>query len=176
MAFVAVDRRGPDLGPVVEALRAVHAHDGYPLAWPDDPVNWLTPPGTLGAWVATQDETIVGHALLVDGDKVEHAPQVVQAAGVPLSGIGGVSRLFVVPSARGTGAAGALLDHVEGDATRRGLRLALDVVDDGGPAVRFYERRGWVRVAAGPAGWVRPDGVRPRSAAYLRPSYAKHNI
>jgi GNAT superfamily N-acetyltransferase len=169
MPAVTIARRGSDLGPVVQALRAVHVHDGYPMAWPADPVAWLTPEGTLDAWVAVHHGSIVGHALLVSGDQVEHVAQVARTAGVPLSRIGGVGRLFVIPSARSRGAATALLEHVENEASERGLRLALDVIDDGGPAIPFYERRGWLRVAAGPASWVRPDGKRPRSVAYLSP-------
>ncbi|MBD5787492.1 GNAT family N-acetyltransferase [Cellulosimicrobium terreum] len=169
MSSFSVVRRGTRLDPVVHALRSVHLHDGYPSAWPQDPVAWLNPAGTLDAWVATDDSDVLGHALLVRGEQIHHGAEIERAAGVPVTAIGGLSRLFVVPAARGTGAAASLLDQVESAAAERGIQLALDVVDDGGPAVRLYERRGWKRVAVGPAAWLRPDGVRPRSAAYLLP-------
>ncbi|WP_435735898.1 GNAT family N-acetyltransferase [Cellulosimicrobium sp. PMB13] len=169
MSALTVVRREVALDLVVDALRSVHLHDGYPTVWPQDPVAWLEPEGTLDAWLAIDDDDLLGHALLVRGEQVEHAAEIERAAGVPITAIGGLSRLFVVPTARGTGVAASLLDQVEAAAAERGIRLALDVVDDGGPAVRLYERRGWTRVAAGPASWVRPDGVRPRSAAYLLP-------
>lgn len=157
------------LDRVVEALRLVHESDRYPMAWPDDPAAWLTPEDALGAWIALADGEVVGHVMLVDGGKVEYAAELAETAGVPVTGLAGVSRLFVTPAKRGTGIATRLLERVEDTPTRRGRRLVLDVVDDGGPAVRLYERLGWVRVAAGPASWTSPDGVRPQAAAYLSP-------
>jgi GNAT superfamily N-acetyltransferase len=154
---------------VVEALRLVHDCDRYPMTWPSDPAAWLAPAGAHDAWVAMSDGEVVGHVMLVEGGKVEYAAELAEAAGVPVTGLAGVSRLFVAPAARGTGVAAALLERVEDTPARRGRRLVLDVVDDGGPAVRLYERLGWVRVAAGPASWTGPDGVRPEAAAYLCP-------
>ena len=162
-------RHTAHLDRVAEALRLVHESDAYPMIWPDDPAAWLTPAGTVGAWVALADGEIVGHVMLVDGAKVEYAAELAEAAGVPVTGLAGVSRLFVTPAARGTRVAAALLERVEDTPARRGRRLVLDVLDDGGPAIRLYERLGWVRVTAGPASWTRPDGVRPQAAAYLCP-------
>jgi GNAT superfamily N-acetyltransferase len=162
-------RHAAHLGRVADALRLVHESDRYPMVWPDDPIAWLTPDGTLGAWVAFVDGELVGHVMIVDGGKVEHAAELAEAARVPVTNLAGVSRLFVTPAARGTGVAVTLLERVEDMPARRGRRLVLDVVDDGGPAIRLYERLGWTRVTAGPASWARPDGVRPRAAAYLSP-------
>lgn len=162
-------RRTAHLDRVAEALRLVHENDGYPMVWPDDPAAWLAPAGALDGWVALADGEIVGHVMLVDGGKVEFAAELAEAAGVPMTNLAGVSRLFVTPAARGARVATALLERVEDTPARRGRRLVLDVVDDGGPAVRLYERLGWTRVVAGPASWTRPDGVRPRAAAYLCP-------
>lgn len=162
-------RHTAHLDRAVEALRLVHEHDRYPLTWPDDPHAWLTPEDALGAWVALADGVLVGHVMLVDGKLVEHADRLAEAAGVSLTGLAGISRLFVTPAARGTGVASALLERVEDAPTRRGRRLALDVVDDGGPAVRLYERLGWTRVTDGPATWTTPAGTRPHTAAYLSP-------
>ncbi|MDR7380954.1 GNAT family N-acetyltransferase [Promicromonospora iranensis] len=162
-------RHAAHLDRVVEALRLVHERDGYPMVWPEDPTAWLTPPGTIDGWVALADGEIVGHVMLIDGGKVEFAAELAEAAGVPVTGLAGVSRLFVTPAARGTRVAAALLERAEDMPARRGRRLVLDVVDDGGPAIRLYERLGWVRVTAGPASWTDPAGVRPRAAAYLCP-------
>jgi GNAT superfamily N-acetyltransferase len=162
-------RYAAHLDRVVEALRLVHESDSYPMTWPDDPRAWLTPDGALASWIALSGGEVVGHVMLVDGGKVEFAAELAEAAGVPVTGLAGVSRLFVTPAARGTGIAAALVEHVEDTPARRGRRLVLDVVDDGGPAVHLYERLGWVRVAAGPASWTGPGGVRPQAAAYLCP-------
>jgi GNAT superfamily N-acetyltransferase len=162
-------RYAAHLDRVVDALRLVHESDRYPMVWPDDPAAWLTPAGALDAWVALSDGEVVGHVMLMDGAKVEFAAELAEAAGVPVTGLAGVSRLFVAPAARRTGVAAALLERVEDTPARRGRRLVLDVVDDSGPAVRLYERLGWVRVAAGEATWTAPDGVRPKTAAYLSP-------
>lgn len=162
-------RHAAHLDRVAEALWLVHERDGYPMAWPDDPTAWLTPPGTINGWVALSDGEIVGHVMLVDGGKVEFAAELAEAAGVPVTGLAGVSRLFVTPAARGARVAAALLERAEDMPARRGRRLVLDVVDDGGPAIRLYERLGWTRVAAGPASWTDPAGTRPQTAAYLSP-------
>ncbi|PUB19845.1 acetyltransferase (GNAT) family protein [Promicromonospora sp. AC04] len=168
--LLIAQRHPAHLDRVVEALRLVHETDHYPMVWPDDPIAWLTPAGMLDAWIALADDgTVVGHVMLVAGDNVEHADQLAAAAGVSMTGLAGVGRLFVTPKARGTGVAAALLERVEDTPSRRGRRLALDVVDDGGQAIRLYERLGWVRVTTGPASWTGPDGVRPQSAAYLCP-------
>ncbi|MFC8797627.1 GNAT family N-acetyltransferase [Promicromonospora sp. NPDC057138] len=165
-----IAQRNPaHLDRVVGALRQVHEKSGYPMVWPDDPTAWLTPAGTLDAWVALSDGEVVGHVMLVEGDKVEYAAELVEATGVPVTGLAGVSRLFVTPAARRRGVAAALLERLEDTSTRRGRRLVLDVVDDGGPAVRLYERLGWTRVTAGEATWTTPAGTRPKTAAYLSP-------
>jgi GNAT superfamily N-acetyltransferase len=162
-------RHAAHLDRVADALRLVHESDGYPMVWPKDPTAWLTPPGTIDGWVALSDGEIVGHVMLVDGGKVEFAAELAEAARVPVTGLAGVSRLFVTPAARGGRVATALLERAEDMPARRGRRLVLDVVDDGGPAIRLYERLGWTRVATGPASWTDPAGVRPRAAAYLCP-------
>lgn len=167
--LVIAQRHTAHLDRVAEALRQVHERDRYPMAWPDDPAAWLCPAGTIGAWIALADGVVVGHVMLVAADGVEHVDELAAAARTTVAGLAGVSRLFVTPKARGMRVATTLLERIEDTPTRRGRRLVLDVVDDGGPAVRLYERLGWVRVAEGPAGWAGPDGVHPHVASYLCP-------
>ncbi|RSM53825.1 GNAT family N-acetyltransferase [Actinoplanes sp. ATCC 53533] len=126
-------REPADLPACVTTLRAVHERDGYPLNWPADPVAWLTPPGTRRAWVAVDGETVAGHAIV--------------------TGEGEVSRLFVSPGRRGAGLAGELIDRAR---SAHGGELVLEVANDA--AAAYYERTGWIFVAAGPAGWTAPDG------------------
>ena len=45
----------------------------------------------------------------------------------------------------------------------------LDVVDDGAPAIRLYERTGWRLVDRWQADWVTPQGERLPVRTYLAP-------
>jgi GNAT superfamily N-acetyltransferase len=59
-----------------------------------------------------------------------------------------VKRLYVRPTHRGFGVAAALMDALETFAFHHGLRAVyLDTFDDLADAVRFYERRGYERIA-----------------------------
>ena len=69
----------------------------------------------------------------------------------PLSALGSraceVKRLYVRPSHRGAGIAGALMDALEEEARARGFEAVyLDTKDDLAAAIRFYERRGYERI------------------------------
>jgi GNAT superfamily N-acetyltransferase len=80
-------------------------------------------PAMLGATtVATLGSAVVGFVML-HGDEVE--------------------QLYVDPSARGTGAAAALLAHGEALVAERSDRAWLAVVEGNTRARRFYERNGW---------------------------------
>ena len=130
-------RSGRDLDACVSLLAGVHRRDGYPMTWPDNPAGWLAEPSLIGAWVATADGRLVGHAglsLAEAGDA---------AAGLFGDGAGLVSRLFVAPTERGRGTGSLLLRHVADEARQRGLRPVLEVLATSEPAVAFYERLGW---------------------------------
>jgi GNAT superfamily N-acetyltransferase len=59
-----------------------------------------------------------------------------------------VKRLYVRPAQRGLGIAAVLMDALETFAFGQGFRAVyLDTFDDLAEAVRFYERRGYERVA-----------------------------
>jgi ribosomal protein S18 acetylase RimI-like enzyme len=59
-----------------------------------------------------------------------------------------VKRLYVGPDRRGLGLAADLMDALESSATASGYQYVyLDTFDDLADAVRFYERRGYARVA-----------------------------
>ncbi len=164
-------RASADLDACVSALAEVHRADAYPLRWPADPADWLTPPDLLHAWVADRGGAVVGHILLRTYDDAEMAPGIVEAAGLPVERLASVSRLFVVPRARRFGIAGALLRQADQAAAAEGRRLALDVVDDGrGGAIAFYEAAGWQRVTSGRAAWTAPDGAHPIVHFYLSPA------
>jgi GNAT superfamily N-acetyltransferase len=148
-------RRVTDLDQCVEALRAVHEADAYPLHWPADPRGWLDPPRLLRAWIAEAVEgTVVGHVA------VRHSPD------------GGhrveLSRLFVAPAARRRALAGALVEHVRTWAAGHDYDLTLTVTDEHrSAAVAFYEATGWRHTHTTDAGWSSPDGRPVRLRHYL---------
>ena len=96
---------------------------------------------------------------------------VASLTGVGAERLASVSRLFVSPTARGRGLGlgTALLAAVSSWAAAQDLRLMLDVVDDGAPAVTLYERLGWRLVDRRPADWTTPQGRRPPLRIYLAP-------
>lgn len=147
-------RRSEDLGPCVVLLRTVHERDHYPVRWPADPSGWLAPVDELASWVAERDGSVLGHVILRPVVGTDAAEPVAVATGVPVDRIALLARLFVAPNARRGGLARRLVDVVRAEALGRGLLLALDVVDDHGWAVAFYERLGWRRVATTRASWL----------------------
>lgn len=87
-------------------------------------------------------------------------------AGIPPAQLASVSRLFVEPAARARGVGAALLNSVSDWASRWGLRLMLDVVENGTSAVALYERLGWTLVDRR----LTPQGNRLPLRSYLAPS------
>lgn len=163
------ERTATDLPGCVEALREVHQQDRYPTWWPDDPLGWLTPPGTTAAWVALDDDgSVLGHLCVVN--PVDD-PVVAELLDVPTQELAAVSRLFVSPRARGRGLSlgSKLLTASRNWADATGRRLMLDVVDDGAPPVDLYERSGWILVDCRQADWLTPEGVRHPIRVYVAP-------
>jgi len=137
-------RTNDDLAGCVRALEAVHSADDYPTRWPVDPAGWLSPSGCAEAWVATDEVmgSILGHVCFVRG---VDDPMVASLIGVSTDRLASVSRLFVSPAARGRGLGlgTSLLAAVSSWTSAHDFRLMLDVVDDGAPAIKLYERLGW---------------------------------
>jgi len=152
---VLIRERGTaDLGRCVALLRVVHEADRYPLNWPDNPAQWLTPAALVVAWVAE----------LPGGDIAGHVALQRNAAGR----VGAeVSRLFVGPEARRRSVAATLLAHATSWAAEHGLPLTLTVTDeDRSGAVAFYEAAGWHHTATTTADWTAPDGRPVRLRHY----------
>jgi GNAT superfamily N-acetyltransferase len=86
--------------------------------------------------------SILGHVCIVRG---VNDPMVDSLIGVSTDRLARVSRLFVSPAVRGLGLrlGTSLLAAVSSWASARDFRLMLDVVDNGAPAIRLYERMGW---------------------------------
>ncbi|MFI7419528.1 GNAT family N-acetyltransferase [Nonomuraea sp. NPDC049684] len=149
-AGMGVRPRTPaDLTACTDALALVHAADRYPVDWPADPQGWLTPGDLLRAWVAVEEGQVLGHVGLAGAAE---GPQ--------------VTRLFVVPAARGRGLAALLLETVRKAA---GAPVVLEVSDEGRAAVALYERLGWRRVGSTRARWLNAAGEPALLHHYVSP-------
>jgi GNAT superfamily N-acetyltransferase/predicted DCC family thiol-disulfide oxidoreductase YuxK len=136
-------RRPRDLGPCARLLRSVYVDGQYPVYWPDAPRAWLADEEVLDAWVAERRGELVGHVAItrVGGDPVSAMRW--RESGRDPARLGGVSRLFVRPRARGEGIGSALLGVAVGEIRARGLAPVLEVVTASADAVRLYEDQGW---------------------------------
>jgi GNAT superfamily N-acetyltransferase len=128
----------------------LHRSDGYPVSWPEDPVGWLSPTGTLAAWVVEVDDRIAGHVALRAVAADSGAAVWSDATGLPPDRLAAITRLFVSPDDRGAGLGGALLDAACAEAATRDLRPVLDVTAKDRAAIRLYDRRGWRRAHSEP--------------------------
>lgn len=145
------ERADTHLDPLVEVLWRVHL-GGYPASWPEAPAAWLCPDGSLGAWVAVDDDDLViGHVGLA----------VPEPGRMPT-----VTRLFVEPDRRGAGVADALLEAAERACP--GTHVRLDVTEETPAAWRLYERHGWRLTGRGPADWCKPTGEVPTMRYYAK--------
>jgi GNAT superfamily N-acetyltransferase len=139
-------RHEEDLERCAALLRRVHEVDRYPVVWPADPVDWLARRDPLAAWVAEEDDQLIGHLSLHAVDDSRARPQWREALGAGVEALAIVSRFFVSPEVRGQGVGSALISRAEQRAALERLQLALDVAEHNREAIGFYERRGWRRV------------------------------
>jgi GNAT superfamily N-acetyltransferase len=141
-------RQAADVRLCVGVLAEVHRTSGYPTNWPGDPAGWLTPAGTVAAWVAASgDAPVAGHVVLRQ-----------LSAGPSEQAVAEVSRLFVAPAARRQGVAQALLAQAMHWAEVNSHDLVLEVTDRLQAAQTLYERIGFVRSATKQADWTTHDG------------------
>lgn len=139
-------KRAADAAAVARLVLAVHRGDGYPRYLPDDLDHFMTSPCEVASWVAEVDGRIVGHVALHRADGDPTLPVAVRASGRRAHELVVLARLVVSPDARGQGWGRALIDVAADTAQSAGQRLVLDVVQDA-PAVSFYDKLGWTRVA-----------------------------
>ncbi|PNY82902.1 GNAT family N-acetyltransferase [Deinococcus koreensis] len=160
-------------------MERVHRVDGYPSVWPAEPLAFIAPPHTLGAWVAECGERVAGQVILravpgavpgvVSGAISGDVPAWVRATGLHPGEVGIVSRLFVDPAWRGQGLARQLLQVAQAAATAAGRRAILDVNEKNRAATALYERAGWQQVATVQGDWLEPDGQPPTVRVYVWP-------
>lgn len=139
-------RTDADIDGAVTLLARVHVTDGYPSTLAEG-TAFLAPPYEVAAWVAVDEDGIVGHVALHRPPGSATAAVASRATGLRPEQHLVLSRLFTSPARRGRGIGKRLLEHAEREATRRGERAVLDVGTAFASAAALYESAGWLRVA-----------------------------
>jgi GNAT superfamily N-acetyltransferase len=153
---------------LVDLLRAVHHHDGYPRYWPKEPALWLDQDWCLESWVAAIDDHVIGHISLGASRSYPAAGCWTAATGLREEDLGVMSRLFVHPDWRETGVASRLVERLVERCDVDDLWPVLDVATTDLPAIDFYERLGWRRVGTLTAA----DAGQLSVHAYVAPRHA----
>ncbi len=139
-------RTDADLAKCEQLAVAVHASDGYPPRYEDDLAALFTAVPAIAAWVAVDGDAIVGHVALNDRTTSAAMALATAATGLTTSELVVLARLLVAPTAQRLGIGGSLVAVAVADAHVRGRRPLLDVATQLAPAIRLYERLGWVRL------------------------------
>jgi GNAT superfamily N-acetyltransferase len=138
-------RHDGDLVDIVQVASRVHEVDNYPIFLPNY-ARFLCRPVPLAAWVATDEDRVVGHVAL----NATTSPSVMQLVDEQEPAIPAVyvARLLVDPGARGHEIGRRLLEHARCAALAAGCVPFLDVVDVGtaAAAIGLYRRDGWQEI------------------------------
>lgn len=139
-------RAASDLDACEALASAVRALDGYPPHLPHELRSFISTSDAFEAWVAEEDEQVLGHVSLHRTSSDEVMALACKVLGARLDALGVVARLFVAPARRGQGIGGDLLMRATAGALARGLSPILDVATHFKPAIALYEKHGWVRI------------------------------
>lgn len=145
---VTVRARGEaDLAPLEALAREVHRRDGYPPYLPGgDFRRFLAGEEPLGAWVAEESDTLVGHIALHRRSSEAVMSLAAEALGADAGSVAVVARLLVRPGRRRQGIGRLLLSEATGEAVRLGCHPILDVATRFNAAIALYEAAGWQRL------------------------------
>jgi GNAT superfamily N-acetyltransferase len=127
-------------------------------------VGFMNPFGPANAhpwWEDVIAEVEAGRTVLfgaIAGGDIAGTAQLVPATKPNQPHRADVSKLLVHTKARGHGIGAALMQAVEGEARRRGLRLLVLDTATGSDAERLYPRLGWERTGVIPDYALWPDG------------------
>ncbi|MBP0461385.1 GNAT family N-acetyltransferase [Streptomyces montanisoli] len=157
-----------DLPGVAKALVEVHATDGYPVEGVADPEAWVSSPAVLTAWVAVEDERVVGHIAIMRPLGEDAVALWRERSGETAERMGVLARLFVVREARKHATGETLMRTAMAYAEERSLRLVLDVMTKDTAAIRLYERLGWTNI--GEATHHYGDGQETPAICYVWPA------
>ncbi|CAJ2503116.1 Uu.00g105100.m01.CDS01 [Anthostomella pinea] len=153
MATTIRPRTPADLPGCADALKAVHALNGYPVLGVDNPIAFLQTDDV--SWVAELEEEkddgsssrrIVGHITLTKASTADISAQLWwQLHPDDKTDIAVLGRLFVHPDGRGGGTASRLIEAAVEEARGRGQRLVMfALVPRALDAMRLYRKLGWV--------------------------------
>lgn len=136
-----------DLAPLGALAREVHRRDGYPPYLPgSDFRRFLAGDESLGAWVAVESDTLVGHIALHRRSSKAVMSLAAEALGADAAAMAVVARLLVRPGRRRQGIGQLLLSEATGEAVRLGCHPILDVATQFSAAIALYEAAGWQRL------------------------------
>ncbi|MFC4426053.1 GNAT family N-acetyltransferase [Deinococcus navajonensis] len=160
-------RRPEDLPGLVLILRQVHEADGYPSAWPADPLSFVRATGVVEAWIAEAEGRPLGQVVLCEPGRGTLQTLVPGALEI--------KRLFVGSEGRGSGLAADLMARAHAGAQALERPAALQVDPRNTAALALYRKLGWQPVATAEAPWLDPDGRAPmvevlRAPAFLNPT------
>lgn len=157
-----------DLPSAAKALVEVHATDGYPVEGVADPEAWISSLAVLAAWVAVEDERVVGHIAIMRPRGEDAVSLWRERSGEPGERVGVLARLFVVREARKHATGATLMGTAMAYAEDRSLRLVLDVMTKDTAAIRLYERLDWRNI--GEATHHYGDGQETPAICYVWPA------
>ncbi len=141
-------RTAGDIPACVQALKEVHAVDGYLVEGVSDAEGWLFPDGLLQAWVAEASGEVVGHAALCEPRDEAAVAMLIEQEGLREEQIAVVARLFVAPKGRGQALGQALAAAAFHHSRPLGRRIVFDVMTKDRAAIHLYERLGCVRLGS----------------------------
>nr|POF16593.1 putative n-acetyltransferase [Quercus suber] len=156
-----------DLERCADILCRVYAASGYPVDGVDNPKKSLCTGNLLQAWVAERQGEVIGHAALYANEndlsvrmwKQSHQDEHVATLG----------KLFIDPQRQGGGAATALLKTAQSWGRTAGMRLVLFALIKDPPAVRLYERLGWIEF--GRDVYRYGDGKQMEAVCFVAPEH-----
>ncbi|HWU89720.1 MAG TPA: GNAT family N-acetyltransferase [Kofleriaceae bacterium] len=125
-----------DFDAVLPRTRALNAHEGIEV---DPPVfeaalrRLLTEPAIGGCWLVEREGAPIGYAIATFGYDLEFGGRDAY-----------LTELWIDPAARGGGAGSAALALLEDELRARGVRALHLQVRPENPAMRLYERSGFV--------------------------------
>lgn len=152
-AIVAVvivrTRTDQELDACHQPARLVHEVDDYPPRQPEDLVRFIAAPAAIGAWVADEEGSVVGHVALHPDSSAAVMDLACRLTQQRQERLALVARLLVAPDHRRRGIGRALLDAAAQQALACGRWPIVDVAAHFEGAIKLYEGAGWI-----PAGKV----------------------